>query len=115
MAARARGSGLVGRAALSTVMSLGPDWRDALSAAGGWVEPPEVFTKTHAVNATIDYFDRRISSEVASAWASWILARPDITLGDHPLLREFLEEWAGGEIDDRSVDVWQSLLAHDTF
>lgn len=104
----------MGERNLDSVLNLEPGWTSALAAPTDLAREHREFKKEHAVGATIAYFAGRLSASEAQEWAAWLTNRPDISVVD-PQLLEFLGDWSAGviAIDDESVDVWQSRLAHD--
>lgn len=79
-------------------------------------EPPdEVFTRWHAVNATIAFMTHELDPQGAQAWADEVLALEiPIDSADLDILDEFLVSWSSDQtyaIDRDTVEVWQSRLA----
>lgn len=102
----------MGHKRLDSVLNLDSDWRSCLAELE--VVGVHDLTKAQAVNATIAYFSGQLNVLEARSWARWVLNRPDVRIDDDRV-REFLQDWSDESIviNDESVDVWQSRLAHD--
>lgn len=91
---------------------------------GRWSELPplgepsdEIFTRWHAVNATIAFLADEIRPWEAPAWAAAVIdAGIPLDPVDGELLNEFLTDWSShsdSTISRQSVYVWQQRFAQD--
>lgn len=99
------------------LIALAAGWRYVLATPAASFPEPHRLTLYDAKNATIEFMTGRLSAIDATHWADFLLALPSLELEPRvaDVLSEFLAEWSSTstiEINEDSVDVWQSRMSH---